>query len=158
MKTMTSRRASLKAMVSAALLALLPSRMSANSPFKRRRPTDRNWPSPSAWQQLNRAVGGNLIPVPFPLDALRNDSTGTAAERLATHITNPYYIRDQPGLTQSLGWVDAWQCHPSVYAIAGRNAGHIAAALNLLVPMICIWSSKAAVTAIRARPTRLIPY
>ena len=117
-------------MVSAALLALLPSRMSANSPFKRRRPTDRNWPSPSAWQQLNRAVGGNLIPVPFPLDALRNDSTGTAAERLATHITNPYYIRDQPGLTQSLGWVDAWQCHPSVYAIAARNAEHIGAAVN----------------------------
>lgn len=71
-----------------------------------------------------------MIPVPFPLDALRNDSKGTAAERLATQTTNPYYIRDQPGLTQSLGWVDAWQCHPSVYAIAARNAEHIGAAVN----------------------------
>ena len=68
--------------------------------------------------------------MPFPLDALRNDSNGTAAERLATHMTNTYYIRDQPGLTQSLGWVDACQCHPSVYAIAARNAEHMGAPVS----------------------------
>jgi FAD/FMN-containing dehydrogenase len=117
-------------MVAAVLSALLPSRMSASTPFRRCRPADRNWPSPAAWQQLNRAVGGNLLAVSFPLNALRNDSTGTTAERLAMDLTNPYYIRDQPGLTQSLGWVDAWHCGPSIYAIAAKNAEHIAAAVN----------------------------
>jgi FAD/FMN-containing dehydrogenase len=29
-----------------------------------------------------------------------------------------------------LGWVDAWATKPSVYAVAARNAGHIAAAVN----------------------------
>ena len=127
---MVTRRESLKAFGSAALASLLPPRGFTSTQFRRRRPADSTWPAASAWQQLNRAVGGNLLSVPFPLDGFRNDPTGALAEQLSTDITNPYYIRDQPGLTQNLGWVDAWKCNPSVYAVAARNSQHIAAAVN----------------------------
>lgn len=45
-------------------------------------------------------------------------------------LRNPYYIGDQAGVTQTLGWVDAWATKPSVYAVAARNAGDIAAAVD----------------------------
>lgn len=49
---------------------------------------------------------------------------------LFANLKNPYYIGDQPGLTQTLGWVDAWATKPSVYAVAARNVNDISAAVN----------------------------
>jgi FAD/FMN-containing dehydrogenase len=109
---------------------MLPHHLLASTTFRRRRPSDETWPSQSAWKQLNDAVGGNLIPVDFPLSVLKTDPTSDAAKRLLDNIRNPYYIGDQPGLTESLGWVDAWATQPSVYAVAARNAQDIAAAVN----------------------------
>jgi FAD/FMN-containing dehydrogenase len=83
-----------------------------------------------AWKRLNDAVSGNLIPVNFPLSLFKTDPAGAAAERLSENLRNPYYIGDQPGLTQTLGWVDAWATKPSVYAVAARNVHDIAAAVN----------------------------
>src|SRR6202046_4928538 len=126
-----NRRAFLRAIGSAALLPILPRRLWARTTnFRRRRPGDAAWPSPSAWKQLNEAVGGNLIPVNFPLAQLKTDPSGTAATQLLANLKNPYFIGDQPGLTQTLGWVDAWAAQPSVYAVAARNAQDIAAAVN----------------------------
>jgi hypothetical protein len=125
-----NRRAFLKAIGSAALLPLLVRRLSASTSFRRRRPSDANWPSQSAWKQLNEAVGGKLVPVNFPLDTLKTDPDGGAAKRLLKDLKNPYYIRSQAGLTQSLGWVDAWATQPSVYAVMARNAQDIAEAVN----------------------------
>src|SRR5216684_698637 len=125
-----NRRAFLKAIGSAALLPILPRGLSAGTTFRRRRPSDATWPSQSAWKQLNDAVGGNLIPADFPLSLLKTDPTGAAAKLLAENIRNPYYIGDQPGLTQTLGWVDAWATKPSVYAVAAKNARDIAEAVN----------------------------
>src|SRR5262249_260336 len=125
-----NRRAYLKAIASAALLPLLPRRLWARTNFRRRRPSDATWPSRSAWKQLNDAVGGNLIPVNFPLSIFKTDPESAAAKRLSENLRNPYYIRDQPALTQTMGWVDAWATKPSVYAVAARNADDIAAAVN----------------------------
>ncbi len=125
-----NRRAFLKAIGSVALLPILPRRLLAATNFRRRRPSDATWPSPAAWKQLNDAVGGNLIPVKFPLSEAKTDPSSAAAEQLWKDIKNPYFIRDQPGLTESLGWVDAWATQPSVYAVAARNAQDIAAAVN----------------------------
>src|SRR5229473_3602856 len=113
-----NRRSFLKAIGLAALLPILPRRLLASTNFRRRRPSDATWPSQSVWKQLNDAVGGNLIPADFPLSLLKTDPTGAAAKLLAENIRNPYYIGDQPGLTQTLGWVDAWATKPSVYAVA----------------------------------------
>src|SRR6202451_3600482 len=96
----------------------------------RRRPSDAGWPSPAAWKRLNDEVDGNLIPVEFPMEACVKDTGSASCKNLSDNIHNPYYIGDQPGLTQTLGWVDAWVSKPSVYAVAAGNAYHIAAAVN----------------------------
>jgi FAD/FMN-containing dehydrogenase len=125
-----NRRAFLKAAGSMALLPMLPSRLFAARNFSRRRPSDAAWPSKAAWKRLDEAVGGNLIPVNFPLSVFKTDPEGAAAKHLWKDLRNPYFIGDQPGLTQTLGWVDAWATRPSVYAVAARNAQDIAAAVN----------------------------
>ncbi|HYL58661.1 MAG TPA: FAD-binding protein, partial [Candidatus Acidoferrales bacterium] len=125
-----NRRTFLRAIGSAALIPILPRRLLASTNVSRRRPSDAAWPSPSAWKQLNDAVGGNLIPVEFPLAKLKSDPDGADAKRLLENIRNPYFVGDQPGLTETLGWLDAWATKPSVYAVAARNAQDIAAAVN----------------------------
>ncbi len=100
------------------------------APRRRARATDKEWPGEESWKRLNEAVGGNLIPVNFPLSVLKTAPDNAAAKRLQKEIRNPYWIADQPGLTQTLGWVDAWATQPSVYAVAARNASDIAAAVN----------------------------
>jgi hypothetical protein len=114
----------------AALLPFAPSCLSARAPFRRTRPGDAGWPSAEAWKQLNDAVEGNLIPVEFPLQACLADANGAECKTVFANLKNPYYIGDQPGVTQTLGWVDAWTTKPSVYAVAARNASDIAAAVN----------------------------
>src|SRR5258708_16580614 len=125
-----NRRAFLKAIGSAALIPMVPRRLLASTNFRRRRPSDASWPSQSGWKQLNDAIGGNLIPVDFPLSVLKADPSSAAAKSLLKNIKNPYYIGEQPGLTETLGWVDAWATKPSVYAVAARNAHDIAEAVN----------------------------
>ncbi len=125
-----NRRAFLKAIGSAVLVLILPRRLWASTNFHRCRPSDAAWPSNTAWKHLNEAVGGNLIPVDFPLSAVKADPTSAASKAFWKKIKNPYYITDQPGLTETLGWVDAWATKPSVYAVAARNAHDIAEAVN----------------------------
>jgi FAD/FMN-containing dehydrogenase len=109
---------------------MMPRRLLAGTTSSRVRPSDAGWPSKAAWNRLNETVGGNLIPVDFPLAMFKTDPDGAAARQLSENLKNPYYIGDQPGLTQTLGWVDAWATKPSVYAVAARNAQDIAAAVN----------------------------
>ncbi len=73
-----------------------------------------------------------MIPVNFPLSLFKTDPGGAAAKRLSDNLRNPYYIGDQPGLTQTLGWIDAWATKPSVYAVAARNAHDVAEAVNFV--------------------------
>src|SRR5258708_299134 len=124
-----NRRAFLKAIGAAAVLPILPTGLLAGTSFRRRRPADAAWPSQSAWKQLDEAVGGNLIPVDFPL-SVKTDPEGAAAKLLSKELRNPYYVGDQPGLTQTLGWVDAWATKPSVYAVGARNVHDIAEAVS----------------------------
>jgi FAD/FMN-containing dehydrogenase len=111
------------------VLTLWPKSFAKNS-VNRRRPTDANWPSAGAWKRLGREVDGNLIPVEFPLAACVGDAASAACGELIATIKNPYFIGDHPGLTQTLGWVDAWFTQPSVYAVVAKNAAHIAAAID----------------------------
>ncbi|MGH8320091.1 MAG: FAD-dependent oxidoreductase [Steroidobacteraceae bacterium] len=92
--------------------------------------SDAAWPSQAAWKRLHDEVRGNLIPVDFPINVVKTAPNSAAAQQLGKEIRNPYYIADQPGLTETLGWVDAWATEPSVYAVVARNAADIAAAVN----------------------------
>jgi FAD/FMN-containing dehydrogenase len=45
-------------------------------------------------------------------------------------MKNPYFIGEQPGGTQTSGWIDAWTSAPSAYAVAVRSTEDVVAAVN----------------------------
>lgn len=87
-----------------------------------------DWPSDADWEQLARQVGSRLI---RPHSLLKQCAAGGAGcDALFERLANPYFIRDDPSLTQSLGWVDAWVSEPSVYAVGAESAHDVAAAVR----------------------------
>ncbi len=90
-------------------------------PFRRVPPGEPGWPDADAWAGLGRAVGGRLAPVTLP------ELDPADAPKL---LANPFFLRDQPGLTQSSGWLDAWRSAPSVYVVRARDAADVSAAVR----------------------------
>lgn len=130
---MVRRRNLLK---SAALLALagttvgLPQLALGRLPARRVRPSDAAWPSADEWEQLGRALTGDLVrPSPLTLDCA-GVPVGDSCRALLHHLQNPYFIGDQPSGTQVSGWLDAWEPALSVYAVACRTATDVVAAIN----------------------------
>src|SRR5271168_601181 len=99
-------------------------------PKMRVRPGDPAWPSDAAWDELNRQVEGRLIKVRSPLAACVGASTDPACAQVFKELKNPYFLGDEVGLTQSLGWVGAWTSRPSVYAVATKATADVVAAVN----------------------------
>jgi FAD/FMN-containing dehydrogenase len=99
-------------------------------PKTRVRPGDLGWPSDAAWDELNRQVEGRLIKVRSPLEACVGGSSGAACDQVFKELKNPYYLGDEVGLTQSLGWVGAWTSEPSVFAVAAQTTADVVAAVN----------------------------
>lgn len=97
--------------------------------FRRVRPSDAEWPSASAWENLRGRLKGELIVPRSPLDACVGKS-GDACTQLFDQLKNPYFIGDDVALTQTLGWFDAWTTKSSAYAVAAENAADVAAAVN----------------------------
>lgn len=95
------------------------------SSFSRVRPGQAGWPSPAQWDELRRAVGGRLLQPQSPFTASK-----AACDEALKHIKNPFYIGDQPGLTQTSGWADAWLSQPSAYAVAVESTADVAAAVR----------------------------
>jgi hypothetical protein len=93
------RRDLLSAGVAVAASTALPS-PSASATIARPRPGRAGWPNESDWAGLKKAVGGRLAPVNLP------DLRDHAVREL---VANPFYVGDQPGLTQSSGWLGAWR-------------------------------------------------
>jgi FAD binding domain/Berberine and berberine like len=128
---MRTRRSLLR---SIALLPLLWSGFATSAAAKRSkrrvRPADPAWPTEEAWKSLNRSVGGRLVPVLSPLKQCLAAPASAECAQVFTSLRNPYYIGDEPGLTQTLGWVDAWIFAPSVYAVAAASTGDVVAAVN----------------------------
>src|SRR5580700_11097851 len=91
---------------------------------------DPEWPSEASWDQLDRDVGGRLIKVRSPLADCVGGSPDASCEQLFKELKNPYYLGDEVGLTQSLGWVGAWTSEPSVYAVAAKTTQDVVAAVN----------------------------
>ena len=102
----------------------------ASSSVRRVRPSDPSWPTAETWEKLNQEVGGHLIRVESPLAACANGSDSTSCQEAIKSLQNPYYIGDQPGATQTSGWVDGWMSAPSVYAVAARSTADVVAAVN----------------------------
>jgi FAD/FMN-containing dehydrogenase len=94
------------------------------------RPDDPGWPSQASWNRLSREVGGRLVEVVSPLAACIDAPSSAACARVFKNLKNPYYLGDEDGLTQSLGWIGAWTSRPSVYAVAARTTDDVVAAVN----------------------------
>jgi len=70
-------------------------------PIRRLRPSDPAWPAPEKWEKLKQEVGGNLIEVENPLAPCQGSPDSDPCQEELINLTNPYYIGDQPGATQS---------------------------------------------------------
>ena len=73
---------------------------------------------------------GRLIKVRSPLADCIGGSSDAACAQVFKELKNPYYLGDEVGLTQSLGWVGAWTSEPSVYAVAAKTTQDVVAAVN----------------------------
>jgi FAD/FMN-containing dehydrogenase len=84
---------------------------------------------PPNWAALRRRLGDRLIDIRSPLvECARNHGAG--AQALFAALKNPYYLSDEPSLTQTLGWVDAWTSEPSLKGVAAADAHDVAAAID----------------------------
>jgi FAD/FMN-containing dehydrogenase len=81
------------------------------------------------WSALRRDVGDRLIDIRSPLVECAEHG-GAGAEALFAALKNPYYLSDEPSLTQTLGWVDAWTSQPSLKGVAAQSASDVAAAVS----------------------------
>ena len=102
----------------------------AARPASRVRPGHPAWPSEASWDRLSWEVGGRLVKVQSPLTACMDAPLSPACAHVFKQLKNPYYLGDELGLTQSLGWIDAWTLRPSVYAVAARTTHDVVAAVN----------------------------
>ena len=94
------------------------------------RPGDPAWPSAASWDQLKHDVGGRLLKLESPFAGCGSTPAGAACDEALKHLDNPFYLGDQPALTQTSGWVDAWTSQPSVYAVAAESTADVVAAVN----------------------------
>jgi FAD/FMN-containing dehydrogenase len=117
----TTRRTLLAALLALPAATALKVDRAVAAVMRRARPGTAAWPSAQQWASLHDAVGGRLKPVTAP----RLD--GPEAERL---LADPFYVGDQPGLTQSSGWLDGWTSSPSAYVVRAEQTADVAQAVR----------------------------
>src|SRR5690606_14935373 len=81
-------------------------------------------------QQLEQLLNGKLIKLESPLKSCVEEPQGQACHEVLGYLNNAFYIGDQPALSQTSGWVDAWMSQPSSYAVAAENTADVVAAIN----------------------------
>src|SRR5262247_3606949 len=99
----------------------LPLRRLRTAQISRVRPGTEGWPTEADWAGLNQTANGRLSRVTVPT------LTEAEAKRL---LANPFFVGDQPALTQSSGWLEAWRSSPSAYVIAAASAADVATAVR----------------------------
>ncbi|KQW97166.1 FAD-linked oxidase [Massilia sp. Root418] len=113
---------------------LRPAPASATAPQTglraRVRPGDPGWPSASSWAGLRRSVTGKLTRLAPFFAGCQAAKTSPACTTALARLANTFEIGDQPALTQTSGWIDAWTSQPSAYALAAENTADVAAAVN----------------------------
>lgn len=103
---------------------------SGGKPMRRRRPSDPDWPTQNEWAALDSRVGGQLSRLSAPLSACRQTPGSAACQAVLRQLKNPYYLGDEPALTQTSGWIDAWMSTPSAYAVSAIDSRDASEAVN----------------------------
>jgi len=96
--------------------------------FRRVRPGESGWPSEVQWQRLGKQVNGRLLRLRSPFDAC--SASESACGEVFARLANPYEIGDDPALTQTLGWANAWTTAASEWAVAVETPADVAAAID----------------------------
>jgi FAD/FMN-containing dehydrogenase len=133
-----SRRDLLKFAAGAAVTTAIPALSACttnsvavgNRAMRRRRPSDSDWPTESDWAALNDRVGGRLSRLSAPLSVCVQTPDSTACQTVLRQLKNPYYLGDEPALTQTSGWIDAWMSTPSAYAVSAIDSPEVSEAVN----------------------------
>ncbi|WOO40797.1 FAD-binding oxidoreductase [Rubellicoccus peritrichatus] len=94
------------------------------------KPNDVGWPKQADWDALKESVRGRLIQPISPLHACKVDPDGETCSLALKQIQNPFYLEEQAGATQSIGWANAWESAPSIYAVAAHEPQDVAAAVK----------------------------
>ncbi len=131
-----SRRSFFQLVVSVVMaVPLMPSLIATAMAAGRRafaRPTQghQGWPTADQWSALSARVGGRLIQPTSPVVACLSDGASAACKSALANIKNPFFLEDDPGATQTNGWVDAWEVKVSPYAVAAESAADVSAAVQ----------------------------
>lgn len=96
----------------------------------RLRPGQPGWPTAAEWGQLKQQVGGRLLKLEPPFAACGASPSDSACVQALKQLDNPFAMGDNPALTQTSGWADAWTSQPSAYAVAAESAADVAAAVD----------------------------
>ncbi|HZX26200.1 MAG TPA: FAD-binding protein, partial [Telluria sp.] len=99
-------------------------------PRNRVRPKDPGWPARTQWQSLAEQVGGRLTELEAPFAACATSAADPRCTAALATLRNTFTLGDQPGLTQTSGWLDAWISQPSAYAVAAAQTADVVAAVN----------------------------
>ena len=105
-------------------------RSAAALPRSRVRPGDAGWPTDADWNTLRQKVGDAFVSLRSPLALCAQAPASDACTATWKSLKNPYALGDDPALTQTLGWVDAWTSQPSPVAVAARRTSDVVAAVN----------------------------
>ena len=103
---------------------------SARGAYSRARPGTAAWPAVADWERLGRDTGGRLLTLESPFAGCGVAARDAACRDMLARLNNPFFVGDQPALTQTSGWVDAWTSRPSVYAVAAESTADVVAAVN----------------------------
>jgi len=90
------------------------------------RPEQPCWPSAAEWQSLGQKLTGKLLQPRSPLAPCAEDFASAGCSRALQTLKNPYALQDDPGATESLGFLNAWDAAPSEYAVAAETPQDIA--------------------------------
>lgn len=96
----------------------------------RLRPGQPGWPGAAEWEQLKRQVGGRLLKLDSPFAHCSATQPDSTCAQVLKQLDNPFAVGDNPALTQTSGWADAWTSQPSAYAVAAESAADVVAAIN----------------------------
>src|SRR5699024_242598 len=94
------------------------------------RPGDPNWPSKDVWNKLAQTLTGRLIKLNNPLINCNENPRSSTCKNYLEQLNNPFYISDQPALTQTSGWIDSWTSFPSIFAIEAHSTSDIVNGVN----------------------------